>query len=222
MTFESHSSMRFPMLSRACPGRVKCGPAMAQKRLRSCSDAPLFKSIAATARPVRPSVFFGLEIGSQWFTNPYKASRPLVPPPPSRPSSEASSSPSTPGLGGVRRSFMVVLTLETRVEIRVGHKIQVLENCVCGASTRPLARCRILLQVLTESNTSQNTALRKAVLPLAPFNLNRGSLDSPLGRDCKRDAGLYPSSAAKGHLLICRQMHMQHRRGAGLPYPTAP
>ena len=73
--------MRFPMLSRACPGRFKCGPATAQKRPRSGSDAPRFESNAVVAHPVRLSVFFGLEIGSQWFTNPYKASRQPVPSP---------------------------------------------------------------------------------------------------------------------------------------------
>ena len=77
--------MRFPILSRACPGLFKCGPATAQKRPRSCSDAPLFESNAVVAHPVRLSVFFGLEIGLRWFTNPYKASRQPVPSPPSPP-----------------------------------------------------------------------------------------------------------------------------------------
>ena len=80
--------MLFPMLSRACPGRFKCGSATAQPR--SGSDAAEMRPnsnpmllLLRLARPVRLSVFFGLEIGLQWFTNPYKASRPPVPRPPS-------------------------------------------------------------------------------------------------------------------------------------------
>ena len=41
------------MLSRACSGRFKCGPATAQKLLRSGSDAPRFESNSAAAHPVR-------------------------------------------------------------------------------------------------------------------------------------------------------------------------
>ena len=55
--------MLFPMLSCACPGRFKCGPATAQKLPRSDSDAPQFESNAAVSHPVRLSVFFGLELG---------------------------------------------------------------------------------------------------------------------------------------------------------------
>ena len=77
--------MRFPMLSRACPRQFKCGLATAQKRSQSGSVATRFESNAAVAHPVRLSVYFGLEIGLQWFTNPYKASRQPVPPPPSPP-----------------------------------------------------------------------------------------------------------------------------------------
>ena len=46
------------------------GPAMAQKRPRSGWDAPLFESNAAVARPLLLSVFFGLEMRLEWFTNP--------------------------------------------------------------------------------------------------------------------------------------------------------
>ena len=56
--------------SNAAPLWLKSGP-----ESRSGSDATLFESNAAVAHPVRLSVFFGLEIGLQWFTNPYKASR---------------------------------------------------------------------------------------------------------------------------------------------------
>ena len=62
--------------SNAAPLWLKSGP-----ESRSGSDATLFESNAAVAHPVRLSVFFGLEIGLQWFTNPYKASRQPVPPP---------------------------------------------------------------------------------------------------------------------------------------------
>ena len=71
------------MTSYAISYAFSCLPGPAQKRSRSGSDAPRFESNAAVAHPVRLSVFVGLEIGLQWFTNPYKASRPPVPPPPS-------------------------------------------------------------------------------------------------------------------------------------------
>ena len=60
--------------SNAAPLRLKSGPDPVQMR---------FESNAAVAHPVRLTVFFGLEIGLQWFTNPYNASRQPVPPPPS-------------------------------------------------------------------------------------------------------------------------------------------
>ena len=118
------------MTSYAISYAFSCLPGPAQKRSRSGSDAPRFESNAAVAHPVRLSVFVGLEIGLQWFTNPYKASRPPVLPPPSL--------PGLPGglFGGLLsgRSTTVVLrrgsiplhklTLEKRGEFRVGHKIQ--------------------------------------------------------------------------------------------------
>ena len=54
-------SMPFPVRSRACQGLFKCGPATALKQPRSDSDASQFESNAVAARPLRLSVFFGLE-----------------------------------------------------------------------------------------------------------------------------------------------------------------
>ena len=45
------------------PWWFKCSPILFR-----CA---LFESNAASARPIRLSVFFGLEIELQWFTNPY-------------------------------------------------------------------------------------------------------------------------------------------------------
>ena len=137
------------MLSRACPGWFKRGPATAQKRPQSGSDAPLFESNAAAARPVRLSVFSGLEIGLHWFTNPFKASRPPVPPPP----------PPLPGglfVGLLYRSSTTVILWHCCIPLhKQDTRLGYLRTALACASARPLAHCNILLHVLTESNTSQ-------------------------------------------------------------------
>ena len=156
------------MLSRACSGRFKCGPATAQKLLRSGSDAPRFESNAAVARPVRLSVCFGLEIGLQWFTNPCKPSRPPVPrqlPP-----------PFPPFRGGRTRAS---LPRRSRPAAAAAAAVAAVDLAVAGT-----------LRLLEPGG--QATVARACGTRIA------------------------------GHLRICRQMHVQHRRGAGLPYLTAP
>ena len=59
---------------------ARAGSNAAPLRLKSGPDPVQMRPGSAVAHPVRLSVFFGLEIGLQWFTNPYKA-RPPVPPP---------------------------------------------------------------------------------------------------------------------------------------------
>ena len=127
--------MRFHMPPCACPGQFKCDPGTT----RSCSDAPQFESNSTAARPVRLSVFFCLEIGLQWFTNPFQASLPPVShPAPPFPrlggffvgllSSRSTTVGLWPGRGGIP---LHKLTLKIRSDLRVGHKLQVLENDVC-------------------------------------------------------------------------------------------
>ena len=68
---------------------ARAGSNAALRQPRSGSVAPLFESNATAARLIRLSVFFGLGIGLQWFTNTYRASRvfagPAPPPPPPLP-----------------------------------------------------------------------------------------------------------------------------------------
>ena len=151
--------MRFPMLShrRGCQGQFKCRPHYFSRASRSGSDAPRFESNAAVVGPVRLSVFFGLEIGLQWVSNPYTASRPPVLPPP----------PSPPPRG-----------------------------------------------------PHESVAPPKDPLPPPPPPPRVIRQWREPGC-CAGRAGAAQAGIA-GHLQICSQMHMQHRRGAGLPYLTAP
>ena len=165
---ESYLSDGYEIL---CDFTCFLAPARAgSKGSRSCSNAPWFESNEAAPRPVRLSVFFGLGIELQWFTNPYKASRPPVPPP-SRPSPGASSP------GGARLSFF-------------------------GAAAYHFTSLRLRNAVKSVSDTKKIQILENGV------GLCLTSISA--------------MSTGKGHLWICRQMHMEHRRGAGRPYLTAP